>query len=77
MYTYPPELKLKRTSVSERNLSYLDISISICGGKYETEVYDKRDDFNFDIDYNILHTKIIMVLPSIAYNFYYYQYKMN
>ena len=32
-----------------RNLTYLDISISICGGKYVTEVYDKRDDFNFDI----------------------------
>ena len=46
---YPPELALKRTSESERNLSYLDISISICGGKYVTEVYDKRDDFNFDI----------------------------
>ena len=41
---YPPELTLKRTSESERNVSYLDISISICGGKY-----DKRDDFNFDI----------------------------
>ena len=27
----------------------MDISISICGGKYVTEVYDKRDDFNFDI----------------------------
>ena len=38
---YPPELTLKRTSESERNLSYLDISISICGGKYVTEVYDK------------------------------------
>ena len=46
---YPPELTLKRTSESERNLSYLDISINICGGKYVTEVYDKRDDFNFDI----------------------------
>ena len=30
-------------------MSYLDISISICGGKYVTEVYDKRDDFNFHI----------------------------
>ena len=30
-------------------MSYLDISISICGGKYVTEVYDKRDNFNFDI----------------------------
>ena len=27
---YPPELTLKRTSESDRNVSYLDISISIC-----------------------------------------------
>ena len=48
---YPPELTLKRTSESEINVTYLNISISIpvCGGKYITEVYDKRDDFNFDI----------------------------
>ena len=30
-------------------MSYLDISITICGGEYVTEVYDKRNDFNFDI----------------------------
>ena len=28
---------------------YLDISISICSSKYVTEVYDKRDAFNFNI----------------------------
>ena len=36
---YPPELTLKRTSESDTNLSYLDISISICSSKYITEVY--------------------------------------
>ena len=46
---YPPELTLKRTSESDTNLSYLDISISICSSIYVTEVYDKRDAFNFDI----------------------------
>ena len=46
---YPPELTLKRTSESDTNLSYLNISISICSGKYVTEVYDKRDAFNFNI----------------------------
>ena len=40
---------LKRTSESDTNLSYLDISISICSIKYVTEVYDKRDAFNFNI----------------------------
>ena len=47
--TYPLELTLKRTSESDTKLSYLDISISICSSKYVTEVYDKRDDFNFNI----------------------------
>ena len=46
---YPPELTLKRTSESDTNLSYLDIAISLCSSKYVTEVYDKRDAFNFDI----------------------------
>ena len=47
----PPlyETLLKRTSESDTKLSYLDISISICSSKYVTEVYDKRDAFNFTI----------------------------
>ena len=46
---YPSELTLKRASESDTKLSYLDISISICSSKYVTEVYDKRDAFNFNI----------------------------
>ena len=30
-------------------MSYLDILISICGNNYVTEVYDKRDNFSFEI----------------------------
>ena len=44
---YPPELILKRTTESDTKLSYLDVSISICHGKFVTEVYDK-DNFNFN-----------------------------
>ena len=48
---YPPELTLKRATESDTKLSYLDVSISICicHGKCVTEVYDKRDNFNFNI----------------------------
>ena len=46
---YPPELTLKRTTESDTTLSYLDVSISICQGKFITEVFDKRDNFNFNI----------------------------
>ena len=39
------------TTGSNTYLSYLDVSISICGGtcRFVTEVFDKRDSFNFDI----------------------------
>ena len=30
-------------------MSYLDTLISICGNRYVTEVYDKRDNFSFEI----------------------------
>ena len=31
------------------HVSYLDIAIGICGGRYTTNLYDKRDNFGFDI----------------------------
>ena len=40
---------MKRTTESNSRISYLDISISICNNKYVTEVYDKRENFNFNI----------------------------
>ena len=43
--TYPPELTLKRTSESDTNLSYLLVYVVV----NVTEVYDKRDAFNFNI----------------------------
>jgi len=46
---YPPELSLKKTSEASDRVSYLDISIGLCGGRYVTEVYDKRDNFDFEI----------------------------
>ena len=49
MNIYPPELTLKRTTESDTTFSYLDVSISICQGKFITEVFDKRDNFNFNI----------------------------
>ena len=46
---YPTELTLKKTTECTSRLSYLDISISIYSGRYITELYDKRDNFNFEI----------------------------
>ena len=46
---YPHKLQLKKTTECETQLSYLDVLITIENGKYSTAVYDKRDNFNFNI----------------------------
>ena len=46
---YPPELVLKKTSEDPLCISYLDISITLSQHKFATTVYDKRDNFKFDI----------------------------
>ena len=48
-HIYPSELDLKRTTENSTSLSYLDVLITIDKGKYSTNVYDRRDDFGFNI----------------------------
>ena len=44
---YPAELQLNKANSSDNdvNLSFLDLNLSICDAK----IYDKWDDFDFDI----------------------------
>jgi hypothetical protein len=47
---YPSELEIKDTTESSTSASYLDVLLNIdAGGKLTTQLYDKRDDFNFAI----------------------------
>ena len=47
---YPSELEIKDTTESSTSASYLDVLLNIdSGGKLTTQLYDKRDDFNFAI----------------------------
>ena len=47
---YPPELEIKDTTESNTSASYLDLLLSIGrDGQLRTSLYDKRDDFNFNI----------------------------
>ena len=46
---YPQALVLNRTTESDVHVSYLDINISIKQNIFLTNVYDKRDNFNFKI----------------------------
>ena len=46
---YPSELQLNKANVSDAEVSFLDLHLSISDGFVKTKIYDKRDDFNFDI----------------------------
>ena len=47
--TYPSELQLYKANVSDADASFSDLRLSISDGFAKTKIYDKRDDFEFDI----------------------------
>ena len=46
---YPPELQLNKANTSDTEAPFLDLHLSISNGYVSSKVYDKRDDFDFDI----------------------------
>ena len=46
---YPPELKLNKANTSDTEAPFLDLHLSISNGFVSPKIYDKRDDFDFDI----------------------------
>ena len=46
---YPPELQLIKANTSDTKAPFLDLHLSISNGFVSSRIYDKRDDFDFDI----------------------------
>ena len=46
---YPPELQLNKANTSDTEAPFLDLHLSISNGFVLSNIYDKRDDFAFDI----------------------------
>ena len=46
---YPPELQLNKANTSNTEAPFLDLHLSISNGFVSSKIYDKRDDFDFDI----------------------------
>ena len=46
---YPPELQLTKANTTDTEAPFLDIHLSTANGFVSSKIYDKRDDFNFDI----------------------------
>ena len=48
-HIYPPELQLNKANTSDTEAAVLDLHLSISNGFVSSKIYDKRDDFDFDI----------------------------
>ena len=46
---YPTELQLNKANSSDSEAPFLDLNLSITNGIVSSKIYDKRDDFNFEI----------------------------
>ena len=46
---YPPELQLNKANTSDIEAPFLYLHLSISNGFVSSKIYDKRDDFDFDI----------------------------
>jgi len=46
---YPPELTLLKANPNDLEAAFLDLFLRITNGIVSTKIYDKRDDYNFDI----------------------------
>ena len=46
---YPPELQLYKANISDTETPFLDLHLSVANGFVSSKIYDKRDDFDFDI----------------------------
>ena len=46
---YPTELQLNEANSSDTEASFLDLNLSITNGIVSSKIYDKRDDFNFEM----------------------------
>ena len=46
---YPPELQVNKANASDTEASFLEFHLSISNRFVSSKIYDKRDDFEFDI----------------------------
>ena len=46
---YPTELQSNKAKSSDTEAPFLDLNLSITNGIVSSKIYDKRDDFNFEM----------------------------
>ena len=46
---YPPEMQLNKANTSDTEAPFLDLHLSISNGFVSSKIYDRRNEFDFDI----------------------------
>ena len=46
---YPSEIQLNKANTSDTEAAFLDLHMSFSNDIVSTKIYDKRDDFDFEI----------------------------
>ena len=63
---YPTELQLNKANSSDTEAPFLDLKLSITNGIFSSKIYDKRDDFNFEIvNFPFLDGDVLALLPMV------------
>ena len=65
-HIYPPELQLNKANISDTEAIFLDLHLSVANGFVSSKIYDKRDDFDFDIvNFPFLDGDVLVVLLMV------------
>ena len=67
----PSELQLNKANASDTEIAFLDLHLSISNDIVSTKIYDKRDDFDFEIvNFSFLVVMFLVLHPmeSISLN---------
>ena len=60
---YPSELQLNKANISDTEAPFLDLHLSVANGFVSSKIYDKRDNFDFDIvNFPFLVTFLVVLL---------------
>ena len=73
---YPSELQVNKANTSDTEAAFLDWHLSISNDIVSTKIYDKRDEFDFEIlnfpflDYNVPRSTSLHPMESISLNLF-------
>ena len=66
---YPTELQLNKANSSDTEAPFLDLNLSITNGIVSSKIYDKRDDFNFEMLVSHFLMEMFLALLPMVYIF--------